>query len=254
MAQETISGMSLVKLSEPDFRLVEQREFAKRHLDFIYSRDLTEYSVCVHLLANRLACTDAGMAFSMCARLTRVALNFPISLFEKLAAECPVSDILDIPKDHEFAQAFKDGLRAHDMGVIYYLLCNALPINVIESEAKFKEGLNHAIRSLGIEIDELIGEAKAESEELIGLLRTSPIENIVTLSSAGFENFKRINYLQEHLDFAELNLPPALLGDDTVISIFNKQVNKLAKFDVEACFFELDDGMSWVNRFSEACL
>jgi hypothetical protein len=254
MAQETIAGMDLVKLSEPQFKLVEEREFSKKHIDFIYSRELTEYSVCVHILANKIACTDLGVAFNMCSTLTRIALNFPQSLFEKLAEKCPISAVLNISDEHEFMHTIRDGLRSHNMGVVYYLLCNALQPNVVESEDKFKDGLDHAIRSLGIEIDELTSAIETEGENLFRSLQISPIEKIRILASAGYENFKRIHYAQGRLDFSQLNLPPALLGDDTIVSLFNRDTNTLKDFDLEACFFELDDGMSWVNRFSEACL
>ncbi|SDN41113.1 hypothetical protein SAMN05216517_110165 [Janthinobacterium sp. OK676] len=254
MAQETLASIDLLKLTTPDFKMVEEREFSKKHIDFLYSREVTEYSVCVHLLANKINCADAGMAFSMCARLTRVALNFPKVLFEKLAEQCQISKILGVPDGHDFVVAASDGLRSYDLGIIYFLLCNGLPAGVNESEEKFKEGLNIAICSLGVSVEEYVAAMNAEGESLIETISASPIEKVRIIASAGYENFRRINYIEERLDFSKLNVPPALLGDDNVVAIFNKETNSLRGFDVESCFFELDDGMSWVNRFAEACL
>jgi hypothetical protein len=254
MAQETLAAIDLLKLTTPDFKMVEEREFSKKHIDFLYSREVTEYSVCVHLLANKIACADAGMAFSMCARLTRVALNFPKALFEKLAEQCPISKILRVPDGHDFVVAARDGLRSYDLGIIYFLLCNGLPPGVSESEEKFKEGLNIAICSLGVSVEEYVAAMNAEGESLIETISASPIEKVKIIGSAGYENFRRINYMEERLDFSKLNVPPALLGDDNVVAIFSQETNSLRGFDVESCFFELDDGMSWVNRFAEACL
>ena len=254
MAQETLAAMDLVKLTAPDFKRVEERVFAKKHIDFLYSREVTEYSVCVHLLANKIACADAGMAFSMCGRLTRVALNFPKVLFDKLAEQCPVSKILRVPDDHDFVGAVRDGLRNYDLGMVYFLLCNGLPPGVSESEKKFKDGLNVAICSLGVSVEEYVAAMDAEGHSIIEAINASSIEKVKLIGNAGYENFKSINYLEERLDFSKLNVPPALLGDDNVVAIFSREMNSLRKFDVESCFFELDDGMSWVNRFAEACL
>jgi hypothetical protein len=254
MAQETLTNTDLLKLTSVDFRIVEERHFAKKHIDFLYSRELTEYSVCVHSLANKINCADAGLAFSMCARITRATLNFPITLFQKLADHCPIPAVLGVSSEHEFVGAIRDGLRHHDLGVIYYLLCNALPANVVESEEKFKEGLDIALVALGVEIEEFTLAVQAEGKQLIDMLFASPIENVKILAIAGYENFKRIHHFQERLDFSELNVPPVLLGDDAVVTLFGQETNTLRAFDLEASFFELDDGMSWVNRFSEACL
>lgn len=254
MAQEIMSHTNLLKITDSEFRLVEERDFAKKHIDFLYSRDLTEYSVCIHILANRLNCSDSLVAFRMCARLTRIALNFPAVLFDKLSESCPVEAMLDIPLNHEFGQAIRYGLRAHDLGTIYYLLCNTLPLNVIESEEHFTNGIDAAIRSLGIGVEELMEAAEIEAQSLTASVCTTPIEYIKMLALAGHENFKRIQLTRAELIFTELNVPPSLLGDDTVTHLFSGDKNSLKKFDLEGCFFELDDGMSWVNRFSEACL
>lgn len=254
MAQEIISVSYLLRLTDPEYRVVEERELRRKTMEFLYAKQITEYSVCLHVLANKLGCKDVLVAFAICARLTRLTLNFPEVLFDKLAEICPVEKVLDLPLQHEFSQAMRDGLRCHDLGTIYYLLCNALPANVLESEKHVSPAIATALEVLGTSEDELNVTAQAEAEVLMKALGQTNIENIKTLAQAGHENFKTIGFQSVELAFRELNLPPALLGDDTMANIFVGAKNSLSAFDVEGCFFELDNGMSWVTRFSEACL
>jgi hypothetical protein len=254
MAQEVLSHARLLQLTDTDFRMIEEREFSRKHLEFLYTRDVTEYSVCVHILANKLGLKDSLIAFSMCARLTRLVLNFPQIGFDRLAADCPVEDVLEIPKGHEFAQAIRDGLGARDLGTLYYLLCSALPANVSETGKLFDAAVDVALANLGIEVKGLTEEIEMEAKKLITSFSASPIGYILQLASAGYENLKRTDFSLAELQFNQLNLPPVLLGDDSVTSLFDGKDNSLDKFDLEGCFFELDDGMSWVNRFSEGCI
>lgn len=254
MAQEIMHHANLLKLTDADYRLIEERDFSKKHIEFLYTRHLTEYSVCIHILANKLNCSDSLIAFSMCAELTRIALNFPLVLFEELYKVCPVEKILNIKDNHPFAQAIRDGLRSYDLGTIYYLLCQALPNNVIESKELFNNGIAVAIRTLGIDVGRLTHESNSEAQSLKNTLQTTKINYIKILSQAGYENYKTIKKNKDKLDFTKLNIPPSLLGDDTIILPFLGEKNSLAKLNVEECFFELDDGKTWVRKFSESCL
>ncbi|MFC3685629.1 hypothetical protein [Hydrogenophaga luteola] len=254
MAQEIMSVSRLLQLTDPEYRIVEDREFHHKTMQFLYSKNFTEYSVCVHILANKLGCKDALVAFALCSRLTRVALNIPEVIFDKLAEICPIEEVLNIPIQHEFSKAIRDGLKSRDLGIIYYLLCNALPENVIESERHATTAIAAALNALGTSEDELSVAAQAEADFLLRSLDETDIEHIKILARSGYANFKTIGFQSAELDFRQLNLPPALLGDDTIVNVFAGDKNSLSTFDIEGCFFELDDGMSWVTRFSEACL
>jgi hypothetical protein len=254
MAQEVLFHAALLERAESDFRLVEERVFSQRHLDFLYTRDVTEYSVCIHVLANRLGYSNALEAFALCARLTRVVLNFPAIGFARLLDHCPIDRILRLPARHDFVEAIRAGIRAHDLGVLFYLFCNALPSDVAQSDRHFKKGLATALHSLGLQIHELLDAARAQAAESFSTIQNSPIEAIRALAAAGFDNFGRIPLVNAALRLGALNVPPALLGDDAVLPMFGGGGNCLEAFDLERCFLELDDGMSWTNRFAEACL
>lgn len=254
MAQEVLSHKLLLQLTDTDFRLIERQNFSRKHLEFLYTREVTEYSVCVHILANKVGYKDVLVAFAMCARLTRIVLNFPVTEFNKLVDCCPIEDVLQFPEGHELVRAIRDGLRAHDLGTLYYLLCSALPENVSEGEIELQNSIETSLKALGVDVRTLIEEGDVEAQHLISLVRSSPIEHIKSLALSGYENFKRTEFSQAALMFNELNVPPSLLGDDTVVNLFSGDKNWLEKFDLESCFYELDEGMSWVNRFAEGCL
>lgn len=254
MAQEVINTSRLLQLTDPEYRVVEDHELRRRTMNFLYSKHITEYSVCVHILANKLECSDALIAFSICARLVRLTLNFPEAVFNRLAENCPIEKVLGRPIEDDFVQAIRSGLRGRDLGTIYYLLCAALPANVLESKKHVGPAIAIALQALGTSEEELFAAARAEAEHLIQLLDATTIKYIKTLAQAGYENFKAIGLQSGEMDFRKLNLPPALLGDDVMAAIFAGSKNSLSKFDVNSCYSELDDGMSWVTRFSKACL
>lgn len=254
MASELRLHASLLHHVEPDFRIVEQKLFSKRQMDFLYNRDLTEYSVCVHVLANKLGCSDAFEAFTVTAQLTRLVLNFPASAFERLHSGCPVSELLGLPEAHEFCGAVKDGLRTGDLGILYYLLTLALPKKPYDTDAKVEAGLVAALRVLGLESEQVDSDSLSEAKAVYASMTDSPLKYVGSLIDAGFENFMRIGNRRHPLGLDELNLPPALLGDDAVVHVFGGGSNGLQHYPVIAGYNELDDGHSWVVRFAEACL
>ena len=254
MASELRLHAALLHHVEPDFRIVEQKLFGQRQMDFLYSRDLTEYSVCVHVLANKLGCKDAFEAFTVTAQLTRLVLNFPTSAFQRLHGVCPVSELLDLPEAHDFCGAVRDGLRAADLGTLYYLLTLALPKQPYDSDEKIEAGLVLALRILGLDSEQVDSESVSEAKAVYASMTDSPLKYVRSLIEAGFDNFIRIGNRRRPLRLEELHLPPALLGDDAIVHVFGGESNGLQHYPVVDGYNELDDGHSWVLRFAEACL
>lgn len=254
MAQEVLSHALLINRTETDFRLVEQSQFQSKTLDHIYNPAITEYSVCVHVLANRQGCADVAQAFTLCAGLSRMVLNCPESIFRRIAEVCPVSEILRVPKGHDMARAATDALETENLGVLYYLLCNALPQGSYQNPAAAKQGIRSAIAALGVDYRLFEQEARGRAKELFTTTVSTSIECLSALSKAGYENFAQLELDTIALPFPKLNLPPAFLGDSSQMQIFPSQHNSLRGFDLEFCFSQLNRGQSWVERFSEACL
>ena len=254
MAQELITHISLVSSLREDNRIVEQSNFSKKTIDYLYNSQITEYSVCVHILANKLQCKDVFSAFKLCAILTRLVLNFPLSALKTVADKSPIADILKIDKGHDFEKAVIDGLNNGDLGVLFYLLCQVLPDGSHETKAAAHLVVQEAIKSLGLDYKVLEDEAREEAKLLFSEISMSEIPSIALISKAGYTNFGKIGLNQEKLSFKDLNVPPAILGDSTEFSIGSPHDNSLSGIDLEKLFNELYRGQSWVERFSEACV
>ncbi len=255
MAQEIIVYAGLIQKIQDDSQFVERSNFKQKILDnYIYNPKVTEYSVCAHILANYQNCNDILIVFNLCAVLTRIVLNFPISAFETIQKNCSFSEILGIPKGHDFELVIIDGIENRNLGVLYFLLCAALPRKKYETKETIKEGVSIAISKLGINFEKIKKEATYQLKNIILSIENSEIESIAILSKAGYENFNCIDIDQNVLQFDKLNLPPVFLQDSTQQNIFTKKTNSLLNFDLEKCFNELYLGQQWVERFSEACI
>lgn len=254
MAQELLLHAWLLQNTEPGFRLVEQQLFNKQTLNYLYNPSITEYSVCAHVVANQQGCTNVFAAFRMCSIMTRLVLNFPDSAFDRIAESCPISALLEIPKDHPSEAAVRNGIRNKDHGTVFYLLCSALPPHSHTDDATFIKGLESALLQLGIDLCTLLKDSNEAAVLIYNDIANSDVTAISTLAKAGFANYKSIDPQKCGLDFQRLNVPPALLGDSSIAQLFNSPTNMLQNFDLESCFEELFHGQSWVERFSEACV
>ncbi|MEM6867907.1 MAG: hypothetical protein AAF528_05955 [Cyanobacteria bacterium P01_C01_bin.121] len=255
MAQEVLMNILLLTNTDNDFRAVEGALYSQRLMQYLYNPDITEYSVCVHLVANSLNLTDPAMAFRICAVLISVILNIPTGYFSTIAASCPIADILKAPSNHQSIKYFRNGLSLCDYGTLFYLLCRSLPKGDYTSTQSIQTFVESSIERVGINIIEMQSKATLEADELHQQLKTAIIPEIVQLAEAGYANFKKIGYNRENLPFEQLNLPPVLLSDSTSSIIFPNIRNRLSTFDIDSAFATLYEcGQAWVERFSEACV
>ena len=54
VSQEVLMHLSFLGMTDEDFRNVEGSWYSCRLMDYLYHPRITEYSVCVHLVANKL--------------------------------------------------------------------------------------------------------------------------------------------------------------------------------------------------------
>lgn len=254
MAQELLVQSVLLQLAEPDFRLVENSQLTQRTIDYLYNPAITEYSVCAHIVANQQNCNDALAAFRLCAIIIRAVLNFPEQAVSQLYDKCPVEDLLKTHDGHPFAKAIRNGLYHNDLGVIFYMICIALPESSYVNEKAAIDGVVSAFGSLGLNFTNFCEQSNARAAELCTHILNTTIQPIALLAQAGKNNFQEISASSSLLDFVRLSLPPALLGDSSLSLVFGSAANLLKEFDFEACFNELSAGQSWVERFAEACV
>lgn len=237
-----------------DYRIVEQREVSRRLADYLYNSDITEYSVCVHLAANMLRTADIGSAFAVCAVLTRVCLNLTDEAFDALAADERLMRRASLPDDHDFSRRMRGGLQSRDLGTAFYLMTQCLPYKPDLTWDEAALVAQQAIETLGIDLTSVRINAIAFGERVGQELGGSQIEPIRWLAEAGLNNLKKIDPFARRLDFAQLHLPQALLGDSTEHFVLGDRQSPLAGRSVDAVFEPLFNGELWVERFAEGCL
>lgn len=257
MAQQILLQADLVDRLDSDFGIVERRDFATRTLDYLYNKDLTEYSVCVHLVANKLRCRDGVASFAASALIVRIVLNLPAAIFEKLCEAADLMDRIGLPKDAghaEFEEALRDGLKHLDLGTMFYLLACCLPEapDLVPSRAAVV--VEQANKQLGIDVQETHELALSEARTMAAEVGNSPVNSLAKLAPLAFHNLSSINYKIPLLDFNSFHLPPALLGDSVQIQLVGNSQSPLTGTDLDEIFNELYEGQRWVERFSEACI
>lgn len=253
MSNEMVSRVGLIEKLEGDAKYVERAIHKRDFFDYIYNQNITEYSVCVHILANHLECKDLFIAFQICSIITRIVLNFPDALLEKVIASAKIHEILRIPNGHEFEDRMYSGVKYGNLGILYYLICKSLPKYTQESKLKMIDGVEESLGRLGLSFSSINTEACKEAEEITSKLKESKLNAIRILASVGRDNFHKISMKSASLDFSNLSTPAIYLGDGEEVRIFNNNENLLNEVKIEHIFDELYEGQEWVERFSEAC-
>lgn len=254
MSQEVLMNTEILALTEGEFQLVETGVIKRKMLTHIYNKSITEYSVCVHLLANLQECTDILASFRLCGAICRLVLNCTDEVYDAVLSADIVDTILGFEKGNDTSDRIREGLQCRDLGVLYYMLCNALPPLSYENSDSIVAGIKSSIAALGYDISELEASRALKAESLVKELKASKIETIRELATAAELNYQKLDLLIDSLPFQDLNLPPALLGDSNSMHVFGSKNNSLEDFDIDDCFDELFKGQSWVTRFSEACI
>jgi predicted HD phosphohydrolase len=254
MAHEIHVGSLLISRTEGDFKIVEQKHYAEDILNYIYRQDITEYSACAHLVANKHACKDIMDTFELCANMARFSLNCSPKAFQKLHNRCPIGKILKIDERSDFTRRLKEGLKLCDLGVFFYLLNEAMPAESIGDNTRNILGIYAALSKMGLEADEFFRLRDQWTKQLAEELASSQFSSIKKLAEAGYSNLIKIDNGSNILS-GNLSLPPVWLGDGSEWQIFNLNKNTLKEFSLDTCFDELfSHGQEWVRRFSEACI
>ena len=254
MAQEVLLQSTLLSLTYDEFRNVESQIYSRRLINNLYNSSITEYSVCVHMIANQQKCKDVSAALRLCGALCRVVLNATRELYEVAAESGAIEQVLGFESASESYERLRQGLIHEDMGVLFYLLCGALPENTFRDIGSLNRGINHAIEKVGFNMERWEASRRKYAKDKIQMLSSSRIKPIAKLAQAGYLNHQVLRPLSTRINFVDFSTPPALLGDSKSVHIFRSDDNRLRDFDLEACFNELYKGQSWVTRFSEACV
>lgn len=261
MASEIFSKINILKqLKDRDIYKFENTELNKEIMSFIYDKNLTEYSACVHMLANRQGCTDVLNAFYLVKLITNVVLNASDKVFEKILVKNKFKKIFDINEEHEQFIRLKEGLESKNIGVLYYLIVYGLPANSYLNPQVARNGVSTSLRQLGLSFQYVKDTAKKEFNKKYNEILKTSITPIKDLAKASIKNFNSIDIENHLLSFNNLDLPKVILDDfdenDNIAEslIFTNDSNNLATLNLNSCYEELKYGETWVTNFSESCI
>lgn len=255
MAQEFLyKGFLVDALSEND-RCIEQSVFQNESLDLIYNHNLTEYTVCAHLVANTHHFTDVFKTYRVCEKISTIVLNFTDANFSRIKLSDSSKKTLSIYQNSSLERITNNALKHKDRGYLFYLICFLMPSSQYEDGEDIVRGIGLALNGMGLDYNTVIRDAREEVESCADTLRGSSIKSISGLSSAFLKNFdQKIKAVSSQYNFSLFDLPPVLLGDCEVVSASPGINNSLKDYDINASYDELVLGQLWVERFSEACI
>ena len=250
MAQEIDKTIQLIQLSSEPSKTIEAKRYNKKIFDYIYNREITEYSVCAHLMANQYSEPDIHLTYQASALLCRMVLNTPSSIYLQIVEEFNFGSLFSsLP----WITKIKLGLDYLDCGILYYLVCKAMPKGKLENLDSMFSLILGAYNRLGVSYEHLKAESEKEFLEYSHAAATSKISSISKIAKAGQKNYSLTDWNKVRLDFHLLSLPPALLGDSNQAHFFPRDENSLDLGDIEQIYNELVTGQLWTERFAEAC-
>lgn len=254
MYQElAVKMLILEKIKEcPEYH-VENKIFENELLKFIYNKNLTEYSSCVHMLANAQQCSDIMLAFSLASFIIRIVLNCSDAIFSQIIEKNSFSSMFNSTEN----EYIKQGLIHKNLGVLYYLIVMHLPPN---SYSKVQDSLLASLEKLGIPIQDVLLFGAQEFEKIYSNIRADNFPSLQKILEAAKDNFEKIDVLSPILSFEKLHLPRVILnemdseGNIVEAFIWKNHQNIFSDLSCDMIYKELSTGYEWVSRFSESCL
>lgn len=240
IGQELNMSMRLVfGLLDKGENIVEAKVFERELVQQIYNKNLTEYSVAVHIIANSIQTSDILFAYNICSVLGRFILNFPTKYFEKISLYSSISDLNFLTIENY--ELFEKSIHEQDLSLLYYIIASKMKNHKIDNnDNSIKEAIKSICITLSVDVDHIFESAvEDEFKNYYDYFKTYDYEPIELLVEAGFNNFKSIGiYGQSFYDFHTLETPKALLGDDsecpcfkTVIQKFSPRIQKEHLYD-----------------------
>jgi hypothetical protein len=254
MAQELLLRNELLNRLKPEDRLIESGEFSRSTMQYLYRRDLTEYSVCAHLLANQQQLVDALSTFMLSSVVARWVLNAPPRAYARVSKHAPLGRLLGTTEKHPFVVALRDGIRSGDLGAMYYAMVTAMPPDAVQQLPTVHTAMENAMAALALEPSAVIDWRAEVLDKIDERLRRSPSQVIRSLAAAGIRNASQLPLFPIKLPFAQLDLPKVLFGDYEYRHTMGNAALSLADVDPERGFTELFELERYVAKFAEACV
>lgn len=256
MAQETLARLNLIhQTDEVQFNIVE---FNKDSISYLYDSRLTEYSVCAHLIANRLICKDIITTYRISSILTRIVLNSTPDIFNHIHRNfhhTPYYNLCEgYPDEKLIKKRMRDALRFRDHGALFYLLVSCMPRRVPKNPFDF-----HVLIAETLAAAQLPNDWEKSvfdyADSLLNSIKTRNIKTLTELANSGHDNLGKLDYTGAAIDFRTLNTPPCYIENyNLIIHPFDHSDNRLNNFNLDESYEEGTNTELWVNKFSQSCL
>lgn len=253
MKHEIFSKLELLNHCDDEFRLVELASYKRSILDYLYNKEITEYSACVHCVANIHSIKDVIEAFSITSAIVRLCLNMPKSLFGRIAESSSAYEAIEISGNEELVELFKASLNVFDRGILFYIIVHALPKSQEYTQASLESALKKTLEVFGITYAEYEENGNVEALTT-AYFKDGKFHSLNLMAQAGFNNYALLNRFGFNTNYEKVELPEVYLGDCTSIRLLGCKDLPLNELTADDIFDELSIGNEWVKRFAEACL
>ncbi|WP_455865319.1 hypothetical protein [Pantoea agglomerans] len=252
MSQEIqfrLAGLS--SLNCYDEYKAESKRYEAEIKDYFYDKDITEYSVCAHLIASKTGINNVFDVFRMCALLCRFVLDASEEVYDLILERCNVARVLNIPAGDPFEGRFRLGLEYREPGFLFYLMCKAIGRrnNTSVSMRLIEEGM----KVVGITPEEYERFRQTSIRNITAALMLNPETEVRKIALTGVRNLKKIRPSNPVIPFDSLELPPVYLGDCSAVNIFSTASSASNEQILDNIYETLHRGQRWVTRFVEAC-
>lgn len=216
----------------------------------LFNRELTEYSSCFHIVANKIRCHDGFLILPICEVLIELSLNCSDSCFERL------KKLSFDTKSKEFNSNIIKGLECRNRGVLFFLLNFISVDKVYRTKKDFIRRIDIFLKTVGLSYSEIMKQAESEISILLAQISSDnhPIfTKIAESSSFNFKKLYREKYYEEKYSvFDDLHFPKALFyADDSYKQLnINNAIGSLNPIEMNESFSE---AFNWCKSFSDAC-
>lgn len=269
---EYINSMGLISSlskDEASYNFLIAR-FDKINMDYIYNINLTEYSTCFHLIANRFRITHLQKLFDISRVLIDICLNFTERHFE-LLNQSNLVDRLYKPSQRfsaeelqdyiYFNSSLKNGLKLLERPILFYVLLNLMEIKEYHSKQEVIGELDRILNICGLTCKDIMIDSKAFIKDKARLVFNSQINYFSKIAQTISPNLDRISKFRDEEDgfnfllkFIEhLDMPRIEMYSGFEILI-RRDNNLLEDIDYSQEIENIKLLRNWVNEYDNACI
>lgn len=124
MANEVVFKVNAINQLEGSDSLELERNIYNSELSkYLHDSEITEYSVCAHLVSSKLGIEDTYQVFLSCSILCRFVLNATQEVFDHIYNNFDFCEIFEMEGNDVIIEKVKKGISLGEVGFLFYILC-----------------------------------------------------------------------------------------------------------------------------------